>query len=68
MASSVSIRGKTGEVCQVSGDYRFDGYLDGTDKPAPTAAEMMEPIAKPNRFPPIRSAGKGCYWKLIRSE
>lgn len=68
MATAVSIgaRFRTGEVCQESGRYRFDGYLDGSTFPAPHPQEKEEPIARGNRFPPIRSASKGCWWKLMQ--
>lgn len=59
------VRGKTGQACQVSGVYAFDGYLDGTSLPRPHPAELREPIAQHNVFPPIRSAKKGCWWKLV---
>jgi hypothetical protein len=54
----------TGERCEISGRYDFDGYLDGTRTPTPREEEKRIPVAAPNVFPPIRSAGKGCYWKL----
>jgi len=58
-------RFKTGETCIITGRYRFDGYTDGTSTPAPTAEEQEIPLAKDETFPPIRSAGKGCWWRLI---
>jgi hypothetical protein len=65
MATQTATRYRTGERCVISGVYEFDGYLDGTSFPAPTAQERREPIAQHNVFPPIRSAGKACYWRLI---
>jgi hypothetical protein len=49
-----------------SGVYGFDGYLDGTTYPAPRAEEREIPISSGERFRPIRSGGKACYWKLVR--
>ncbi|HEY3966571.1 MAG TPA: hypothetical protein VGM05_18560 [Planctomycetaceae bacterium] len=66
MSTNVAVRGKTGERCSISGDYKWDGYTDGSVHPAPTPAEMHEPIAQHNVFPPIRSTRKACYWLLVR--
>ena len=68
MATRVQIgsRYRTGEECPVSGNYRFDGYLDGTSTPAPTSDEREIPLSKGGTFPPIRSSQKACWWKLIR--
>jgi len=54
-------RFQTGESCPESGRYRFDGYLDGTWSPSPTADEMEIYLSKNETFPPIRSADKGCW-------
>jgi hypothetical protein len=64
MTTATRVRGKTGEQCQISGKYEFDGYVDGSTLPAPSPAERKEPIAKGNIFPPIRSAKKSCFWLL----
>ena len=66
MATAVGTRFKTGEKCIESGRYRFDGYLDGTSYPAPTAEEREIPLSNGETFPPIRSTGKACWWKLMR--
>ena len=55
-------RYKTGQICPKRGTYRFDGYLDGKQTPAPTAEERRIPLDKGDTFPPIRSANKGCWW------
>jgi hypothetical protein len=57
-------RRRTGEKCEISGRYDFDGYLDGTNYPQPRSDEKRIPLAVHHTFPPIRSAGKGCYWRL----
>ncbi|MFH1264120.1 MAG: YjzC family protein [Planctomycetota bacterium] len=64
--SSTKTRWKTGEVCVFSGHYRWDGYLDGTRTPEPRPEEKEIPLSRGERFPPIRSCGKACWWKLIR--
>lgn len=59
------MRYKTGETCQYTGKYEFDGYTDGTRTPAPTAEERVIPLERGETFPPIRSSEKACYWKKI---
>jgi hypothetical protein len=66
MSVGSSVRGKTGEVVSVAGRYQFDGYLDGTRWPAPTTDEQVEPFDRGDRFTPIRSCNKGCFWILIK--
>ena len=61
-------RFKTGEKCTIAGDYRFDGYLDGTVEPAPTPEEMEIRLEKGETFPPIRSAKDACWWQLIEED
>lgn len=55
---------KTGESCPRSGVWEFAGYLDGTSSPAPSHGERLIPLSLNERFPPIRSANKGCWWNL----
>jgi len=57
---------KTGERCTETGVYRFEQYLDGTTTPAPKPEEREIALSKSEIFPPIKSAGKGCWWKLVR--
>ena len=64
MSTATTVRGRTGERCTVSGRYEFDGYTDGTRSPEPRPEERKIPLAINNIFPPIRSSGKGCHWKL----
>lgn len=66
MSTAIGTRYKTGEKSPESGRYRFDGYLDGTSSPAPRTEEMEIPLSKSETFPPIRSSGKGCWWKLMQ--
>jgi hypothetical protein len=58
-------RFKTGEKNLVRGDFIFDGYLDGSFTPSPTSEEMVIPLEFLETFPPIRSAQKACYWRLL---
>ena len=64
--STSLVRRKTGEKCAVKGTYEFDGYLDNTSWPSPTAQESRIPLTAGETFPPVRSANKGCWWKLIQ--
>jgi hypothetical protein len=64
--AKVGDRFKTGQTCDTSGSYAFDGYVDGTSQPAPTSNERVIPLQKNETFPPIRSASKACWWKLQR--
>jgi hypothetical protein len=58
-------RYKTGQECPRTGRYRFDGYVDGSWTPAPTAEEKEIPLSKGETFPPIRSQNKACWWRPI---
>lgn len=62
----VGDRFKTGNVCDTTGSYVFDGYVDGTSHPPPTNDERVVPLRATETFPPIKSASKGCWWKLQR--
>lgn len=64
--STTKIRRKTGQTCDHSGVYAFDGYTDGTWSPTPHPEEREIPLAKYETFPPIRSSGKGAWWLLVR--
>ncbi len=56
---------RTGQRNPVSGGFEFDGYTDGSSHPRPYTNELKIPLSIGETFPPISSAGKGCYWKLI---
>lgn len=64
--AKIGDRFKTGQICETTGSYVFDGYVDGTFTPAPNAEERVIPLSKGETFPPIRSAKKACWWKLQR--
>ena len=63
---ALGARFRTGQRNPVSGAFRFDGYVDGARWPIPTPLEMEIPLAAGHEFPPIHSAAKSCWWKLIR--
>ena len=64
--SKVGDRFKTGQVCDTSGSYVFDGYTDGSATPGPTQEERVIPLSKGETFPPVKSSQKACWWKLQR--
>ena len=64
--TATKTRFKTGEESPYHAIYQFDGYLDGTSTPAPTPEEREIELARGETFPPIRSAGKACWWRLNR--
>lgn len=66
MSTSTATRFTTGDLCVTSAVYRFDGYLDGSRTPRPHTEEEQIPLSRGERFPPIRSAGKSCFWVLHR--
>lgn len=62
--TSVGNRYKTGQTCETSGRYDFDGYVDGTWSPSPTPEERRIPLSKGETFPPVKSSNKAAWWKL----
>lgn len=64
--AAIGSRFRTGDKNPISGGFVFDGYLDGTSNPPPKPREREIPLSKGEIFPPVRSASKGCWWKLIR--
>lgn len=56
---------KTGNVVTITSRYEFVRYTDGITTPAPTAEERVVPLDRGNTFPPVRSANKGAWWRLI---
>jgi hypothetical protein len=63
---SYGIRYRTGEQVQETGVYIFDGYLDGTNQPAPTNEERVIQLSAGEVFPPLRSCNKACWWQRKR--
>jgi hypothetical protein len=65
--ANVGARFYTGQRCETTGSYVFDGYYpNGETTPSPTAEERVEPMKAGNQFPPIRSHNKSAWWKLQR--
>ncbi|TMN23809.1 YjzC family protein [Lentibacillus cibarius] len=57
-------RYRTGETSMATAYYEWDGYIDGTRTPQPTAEEKKIKLEKYETFPPINSCDKGAYWKM----
>ena len=66
MTTTTKTRFRTGEESPYHATYQFDGYLDGSSTPTPTAEEQEIELTRDENFPPIRSAGKACWWRLHR--
>lgn len=64
--ANVGDRFKTGQQCNTSGSYVFDGYTQDPPTPMPSQEERVISLASGQTFPPIRSTGRGAYWKLQR--
>jgi hypothetical protein len=65
--AKIGDRFKTGQVCDTSGSYVFDEYVDGAaSTPAPTQEERVIPLSKGETFPPVKSSKRACWWKLQR--
>lgn len=61
-------RFKTGQSSPVDGVYGFDVYTDGSSRPSPTAEERVISLSRDETFPPVRSANKAAWWKLLRTK
>lgn len=64
--SKVGDRFKTGQACDTTGIYAFDGYTDASAGQQPTQEERVISLRVAQTFPPIRSVNRGAYWKLQR--
>jgi hypothetical protein len=54
---------KTGQCCPSRGIWEFGCYTDGTTSPRPTMDELTIPMEVGCKFPPIKSACKGAFWR-----
>ena len=54
MQTAIKTRFRTGEESPYHAIYNFDGYLDGTSSPPPTAEEREIELTRGENFPPIR--------------
>lgn len=57
-------RFKTGQICPTSGVYSFAGHVSPGLQEDPTPNERDIPLAKGERFPPLRSTRSACWWVL----
>ena len=66
MAYKVKEQFKTGDLCERTGEYRFNGYLEQESADAEPANEERVAMLKAGEtFPHIVSTEKGCWWKLV---
>lgn len=56
--AKIGDRFKTGQKCDTTGSYVFDGYTDGSSGPSPTTDERVIPLASGETFPPIKSTAR----------
>ena len=52
MATTMTKRFHTGQQCEQSGRYDFDGYMDGTQHPRPAARGASNPPVQDRDLPP----------------
>lgn len=57
-------RFRSGELCEQSGNYEFDGFVSGPDSPGPSATESCIALEVGAVFPPIPHTHRPCYWRL----
>lgn len=65
--SKVGDQFKTGQICDTSGVYSFDGYTDGSAGQQPSQNERVITMIAGRPFPPINTTNKGAYWRLLRA-
>ena len=64
MYATRKTRYRTSEICNASGHYEFDGYLDGCSDSLPALEEMDIRLRKGEVFPMISSQWRPCFWRL----
>ena len=57
---------KTGEICPLTGTYRWAGHADGTISCSVTHEEYTIPMTLGNPFPPTRHCEKAAFWEFLR--
>lgn len=66
MSPRIADRFRTGDVCNESGWYFFDGYLAGVSEMIPNLEEMEIWVSNGSQFPAVFSSGQRCYWVQAR--
>lgn len=61
-------RARSGQICDLGGRYRFDGYLSAAGAMPPLPAETKIQLASGQPFPRIASSSRDCWWLLIDEE
>ena len=67
MYSFVGYRFRSGEVCPETGEYEFDGYLNGNSDGLPYFDELEIALKAGHLFPVISSRHRACYWRLAET-
>lgn len=65
MATIPAQRLRTGEGCEQSGEYVFDGYADEVVAPPPGFDELQISLEAGDTFPGAGDAGWPCYWRPV---
>jgi hypothetical protein len=68
MAATLNQRFQTGDRCQNSGSFEFDGYMDGSTSPLPKPDEMQIAVKAGDEFPAVCETHKACYWRPVERE
>ena len=56
----------TGEICQMSGHYKFVRHMDESIGCHETTDERDIPLHRGDPFPPVRHCEKGAIWTYSR--
>ena len=56
---------KTGEICKVTGTYKWSGHTDGSISCGVTHNEYTIPMQQGKTFPPTKSCEKGAFWTRV---
>jgi hypothetical protein len=60
---------ESGEICTHSGQYDFDGYVDGRWTPRPLFLDELQVQLEIGQvFPRVLSVDKPCCWTLVEQQ
>jgi hypothetical protein len=54
----------TGQICSTTGNYEFDGYIDGTSQPLLVDDDKRIAVDAGKPFPQVASKGRDAYWRF----
>jgi hypothetical protein len=58
----------TGQVCNTTGNYEFDGYTDSTSHPLLPDDDKHISVNAGKPFPPASADAKSAYWKFTGAD